>query len=187
MKMGFPDAMRAATEQTRALNPMEATRIIQSALLLGREPFPADGRNELQADDRAKPDMIDIKPEVDVTEPEPMVRAETLERTASRGVARFGQDPIPPLATNVPRFATELTPMASEFPRFSFDGLPRSGLRKPIEVPDGACYLARSYRCAAGRRDYKLYVPSRLSGGCALLVMLHGARRTPMTSRREPA
>ena len=35
MKMDFADAMRAATKLTRAQKLMEATRVIQSALLLG--------------------------------------------------------------------------------------------------------------------------------------------------------
>ena len=38
MKMDFADAMRAATKLTRAQKLMEATRVIQSALLLGRGP-----------------------------------------------------------------------------------------------------------------------------------------------------
>jgi len=36
MKMDLADAMRAATKLTRAQKLMEATRVIQSALLLGR-------------------------------------------------------------------------------------------------------------------------------------------------------
>ena len=49
------------------------------------------------------------------------------------------------------------------------------------EVPDGAAFLARRYACAAGARDYRLYVPAsgrrgRLRG---LVVMLHGCRQNP--------
>ena len=48
--------------------------------------------------------------------------------------------------------------------------------RKPLEIPDGAQYLSRSYACAAGRRSYKLYIPSRhhAGGRRPLVVMLHG-------------
>jgi poly(hydroxyalkanoate) depolymerase family esterase len=48
--------------------------------------------------------------------------------------------------------------------------------RKPLEIPDGAQYLSRSYDCAAGRRSYKLYVPSghHAGGRRPLVVMLHG-------------
>ena len=42
-------------------------------------------------------------------------------------------------------------------------------------MPDGAQFLSRSFACAAGSRDYKLYVPRRLpKSGRGLLVMLHG-------------
>ena len=40
MKTDFAAAMRAATQLTRAQKLMEATRVIQSALLLGREQVP---------------------------------------------------------------------------------------------------------------------------------------------------
>jgi poly(hydroxyalkanoate) depolymerase family esterase len=51
----------------------------------------------------------------------------------------------------------------------------RIGPRKPLEIPDGAQFLSRSYACAAGRRNYKLYIPSHDQlGGRPLLVMLHG-------------
>ena len=42
-------------------------------------------------------------------------------------------------------------------------------------MPDGAQFLSRSFACAAGSRDYKLYIPRHLpENGRALLVMLHG-------------
>ena len=66
MKMDFADAMRAATKLTRAQKLMEATRVIQSALLLGRgQTEPAD---EQAVEGRAiEKFMIDITP--DVTRP----------------------------------------------------------------------------------------------------------------------
>ena len=42
MKMDLAGAMRAATKLTRAQKLMEATRVIQSALLLGRGPTAPD-------------------------------------------------------------------------------------------------------------------------------------------------
>jgi hypothetical protein len=46
MKMDLAGAMRAATKLTRAQKLMEATRIIQSALLLGRDrPIQAPQAN----------------------------------------------------------------------------------------------------------------------------------------------
>jgi poly(hydroxyalkanoate) depolymerase family esterase len=47
--------------------------------------------------------------------------------------------------------------------------------RKALEIPDGAQFLSRSFTCAAGSRNYKLYIPRRPKiGRRALIVMLHG-------------
>jgi poly(hydroxyalkanoate) depolymerase family esterase len=52
--------------------------------------------------------------------------------------------------------------------------------RGPSHAPDGAAFLTRNHACAAGSRDYRLYVPSGRSGHArALVVMLHGCTQTP--------
>ena len=57
MKMDLAGAMRAATKLTRAQKLMEATRVIQSALLLGRGPTDARPRTGCRgAGDRAAHD-----------------------------------------------------------------------------------------------------------------------------------
>ena len=56
------------------------------------------------------------------------------------------------------------------------------GLRKAptVAVPEGAAYLARSFTCAAGARDYKVYVPSGANAQRRpLIVMLHGCTQNP--------
>ena len=153
MKTHFADAMRAATKLTRAQKLMEATRVIQSALLLGRgQTEPAD---EQAVEGRAiEKFMIDITP--DVTRPAIAGTAQAASATWPVGdvVATLGQ---------------------ARLPSFGLDGLARLRPRKPLEIPDGAQYLSRSYACAAGRRSYKLYVPHREHAGRRpLLVMLHG-------------
>jgi poly(hydroxyalkanoate) depolymerase family esterase len=63
----------------------------------------------------------------------------------------------------------------ARLPSFGLDPLPRARPGKAPEIPDGAQFLSRSYACAAGRRSYKLYIPSRhRAGRQPLLVMLHG-------------
>jgi poly(hydroxyalkanoate) depolymerase family esterase len=48
-----------------------------------------------------------------------------------------------------------------------------------VEVPEGARFLHRTFRNAAGSRDYKLYVPSSYGGEAVpLVVMLHGGTQT---------
>ena len=52
--------------------------------------------------------------------------------------------------------------------------------RARIPVPDGARFDERSYANAAGRRGYKLYVPSGYDGrALPLVVMLHGCTQSP--------
>ena len=63
MKMDFADAMRAATKLTRAQKLMEATRVIQSALLLGRGQTEPEDEQAVEV--RAiEPLTIDIVPNV---------------------------------------------------------------------------------------------------------------------------
>jgi len=158
MTMDFAAAMRAATKLTRAQKLMEATRVIQSALLLGRgQTEPADEPGvEGQAIEKF---MIDITPDV--------TRA-AIAGTAQAVPARW---PVGDVAATLGQ---------ARLPSFGLDGLARVRPRKPLEIPDGAQYLSRSYACAAGRRSYKLYVPSRQRAGRRpLLVMLHGGTQGP--------
>ena len=151
MKMDFAGAMRAATKLTRAQKLMDATRIIQSALLLGRGPTePLDGQAvEVRA---IEPLTIDITP-----------------NAATTGA-------VQPALANWPMGDVAATLDRARLPSFGLDGLARVRPRKPLEIPDGAQFLSRSYACAAGRRSYKLYVPSRhhAGGRRPLVVMLHG-------------
>ncbi|MGI8853886.1 MAG: extracellular catalytic domain type 1 short-chain-length polyhydroxyalkanoate depolymerase [Methyloceanibacter sp.] len=63
----------------------------------------------------------------------------------------------------------------TELPRFGLDGLTLGRPRKALEIPEGAQFLSRSFACAAGSRNYKVYIPRRpQTGRRALLVMLHG-------------
>ena len=151
MKMDFAGAMRAATKLTRAQKLVDATRVIQSALLLGRGPTePLDGQAvEVRT---IEPLTIDITPSAATTETVQPAEANWLigDVAATLGRARL--------------------------PSFGLDGLARVKPRKPLEIPDGAQYLSRSYACVAGRRSYKLYVPARhhAGGRRPLVVMLHG-------------
>jgi poly(hydroxyalkanoate) depolymerase family esterase len=149
MKMDFADAMRAATKLTRAQKLMEATRVIQSALLLGRgQTEPHQQAIEVRA---IEPLTIDITPNAATT------RA------------------VQPALANWPMSDVAATLGRARLPSVGLDGLARIKPRKPLEIPDGAQYLSRSYVCAAGRRSYKLYVPGRQQvGRRPLLVMLHG-------------
>lgn len=60
-------------------------------------------------------------------------------------------------------------------------GLMERGAPQPeVRVPDGAKFLARHYSAEAGRRPYKLFIPSGYHGQpVPLLVMLHGCTQSP--------
>lgn len=60
-------------------------------------------------------------------------------------------------------------------------GLVRSGVRAVTpRVSSGAQYLARKHRCAAGVRDYKLYIPKQARARPrGVILMLHGCHQTP--------
>ena len=140
MNMDFAAAMRAATKLTRAQKLMEATRVIQSALLLGRGP--TEPHHEQAVEVRAiEPLMIDITPNAATTGAVRPAHWPKLCRLRVVGVT---------IAATLGR---------ARLPSFGLDGLARVKPRKPLEIPDGAQYLSRSYACAAGRRSYKLYVP----------------------------
>ena len=52
--------------------------------------------------------------------------------------------------------------------------------RAPAPLPEGAQFLEKTYSNAAGRRPYKLYVPSCYKGQpLPLVVMLHGCTQSP--------
>jgi poly(hydroxyalkanoate) depolymerase family esterase len=154
MNMDFAAAMRAATELTRAQKLMEATRVIQSALLLGRGQGPSEPADEPAAEGRAiEHFMIDITPDA----------APPAIEGADQGV---------PANWRVGDVAATLG--RATLPKFGLNDL-RIRPRKPLDIPDGAQFLSRSFACTAGRRSYKLYIPHRHHAGRRpLLVMLHG-------------
>jgi poly(hydroxyalkanoate) depolymerase family esterase len=60
------------------------------------------------------------------------------------------------------------------------DGLAGAAPAAPVPLPDGARFEQRIFADAAGRRAYKLYVPSSQDGrALPLVVMLHGCTQSP--------
>jgi poly(hydroxyalkanoate) depolymerase family esterase len=70
----------------------------------------------------------------------------------------------------------------ANLPNFDHGAAPFAKSRKAplVLVPQGAVYLARTFTCEAGSRDYKVYVPSNAEGRTLpLLIMLHGCTQNP--------
>ena len=169
MNMDFADAMRAAMNLTRDQKLIEATRVIQSALSGGEQvssKSPSEARVVHLAIENK---VIDLTAEV--IEPETMASAELkggtrLDRSQPSSIAAWAAGPLGEALAKLRH---------TELPRFSLEGLTVGRPRKALEIPEGAQFLSRSFVCAAGSRNYKLYIPRRpQTGGRPLLVMLHG-------------
>lgn len=169
MNIDFADAISAAMNLTRDQKLVEATRVIQRALS-GREPVPSEFPNEAAATSLAiKNHVIDLTAEV--IEPETMASAEREADTRSEQsqpskIADWNAEPLGKALAKLRH---------AELRHFSLDGLTTRRPRKVLEIPEGAQFLSRSFSCAAGSRNYKLYIPRHAqTGRRALLVMLHG-------------
>ena len=171
MTTDFADAMREATRLTRAQKLVEATRLIQSALLLGREPVPCQPPHPQAVKGRAiEKFIIDLTP--DVTGPEITAAPQGEANIRSEGPRRQQRTAAP---ASWPVGEVVGTLRQVKLPSFNLDALSGVRPRKALKIPDGAQFLSRSFACAAGSRSYKLYVPHRHHvGRRALLVMLHG-------------
>lgn len=153
----FSTVMRKATRLASTQNVIEATRVIQRALAkqAPSADAPPPGRSR-----EAGPLQRDAK------------TANYDERDAANG-----RRSVAPVKKKLGEVLESLR--RADRPGFRFDPSP---LLKPrlVPVPDGAAYLARSFSCVAGSRDYKVYVPSRrTSRGRPLIIMLHGCTQNP--------
>lgn len=179
MNMDFADAMRAAMDLTRGQKLMEATRVLQSALL-GR--VPSEPPSEQAPKGRAiEPPTIDLT--ADVIEPEVTAAPQ------SEADIRSEQSQLHTIPAWAARPRGEALAMLghAELPRFSLDTLAGARPRKALEIPDGAQYLSRSFAGAAGSRNYKLYIPRRhRAAGAPCSSCCTAARRMPTTLRQGP-
>lgn len=94
-------------------------------------------------------------------------------------LARLADAPAapPPPATRTPR-----TGLGDTLGRISRGGMPGRGrpTPAPLDLPDGARFLALTHRGARGSRNYRLYIPARQPGApMPLIVMLHGCTQSP--------
>lgn len=153
MKITLSSALRNAAKLTQSQPVIEATRAIQRALS-GRNPAP-------------------------VTEQQ-RAASEGLQTTAGNASAGWGL-PTQGLARATRPLGEVLTLLRrANRP----DLVPRAKpLRKPPiapPVPPGAAFLTRTFGCAAGSRDYKIYIPGHARGRKRpLIVMLHGCTQDP--------
>ncbi len=173
MNPEFRAAILQALQLTRSQNVMEATRVIQRAIADLQRPAPPVDEPRERAP--ALPPPPEVTRTADAVEPPPQ-RA----HTANSGEAATERRP-----SGRPR--RRLGDVLKLLRQAKLSGLgrgaaPLPGLRKAptVVAPEGAAYLGRSFACAAGARDYKVYVPSGAEGrALPLIVMLHGCTQHP--------
>ena len=175
MKTDLSTAIRQATQLTRAQNIIEATRLL-TRTLSGRGHAPSPDEHspknsrliELQANVAERSESFE-QPQQDIRIAGAGVRNSTAPRRPSTRMRR-------PLGE-----VLKLLRQA-DLPSFGHDSAPflKSRNAPQVPVPDGAAYLARTFTCAAGSRDYKVYVPRHLDGRKRpLIIMLHGCTQNP--------
>ncbi|MGH6836673.1 MAG: extracellular catalytic domain type 1 short-chain-length polyhydroxyalkanoate depolymerase [Methylocella sp.] len=169
MKTIFSAAMRKAAELTQRQHVIEATRAIQRAL--------GGGDSTRSPDAQPAATLRRIAPEADArpVESEPAIAGDAgagwgnllpARRLAGRATTR----PLGEVLTLLRR---------ANRPRIAPAAMPRKSPIAP-PVPEGAAFLTRTFSCAAGSRDYKVYLPSHGNGRkCPLIVMLHGCTQDP--------
>jgi poly(hydroxyalkanoate) depolymerase family esterase len=175
MKTVFSTAMRQATQLTRQKNVIEATRVIQRAL---------SGRGHALSPDEQSPKsarLIELQTNVAESSggfEQPQQDA----RIASAGLRNAAAERRPSARMKRPLGEVLKLLRQGDLSSFGHDSAPFVKSRKAprVPVPDGAAYLAGTFTCEAGSRDYKLYVPSHTDGGKRpLIIMLHGCTQNP--------
>jgi poly(hydroxyalkanoate) depolymerase family esterase len=173
MTLDFSAAMRRALQLTRAQNVMEATRVIQRALT--RDGDAAPPVDEPLASARLLASPRDVAGTADAAEP-PRQTARTASAREATAEPRSSGRPRRPLGEVLKLLRR------ADLPGLHPGSAPSPALRKapPVPVPEGASYLTRTFTCAAGSRDYKVFVPSGAQGrALPLIVMLHGCTQHP--------
>ncbi len=200
MKSDFQAAMRRALQLVRTQDVMEATRVIQRALSRdGASPAdPAHDAGKIEPDfedaaaPQAAPAMLGAPPRPQATPAgegalvgwrgasaarpprlTPLSRPAPTAPSPAEAPRETSEPPRRRLGDVLRRLRKEL-PFASGAPSRALRGTPAA------EIPPGAAWIARSFSCAAGARDYKVYAPVRADGRARpLILMLHGCTQTP--------
>ena len=170
MKSDFSAAMRRAAELTRAQNVIEATRVIQRALMGRRNVAPPAEEPRESARLLQPPSFAEAAAAAEPSGEE----APTAKAPGAADMRRGGRTRRP--LGEVLRLLRE-----ADLPGVARGRPPPRRRKAPqVPVPDGAAYLTRTFACPAGSRDYKLYVPAHAEGRTLpLVVMLHGCTQNP--------
>lgn len=152
MTLDFNHVMHKALQLTKERRLLEATAEIQAALASRQRPKAANQPNQQIAQSRF----------------------EAVQAPAQDKIAKNTR-PIRPLGEVVDALRR------SKAVAFGLEALKGREGRHDPELPEGAQFLSRTFTCAAGSRNYRLYVPQNLATrGRPLLIMLHGCKQDPV-------
>jgi poly(hydroxyalkanoate) depolymerase family esterase len=166
MNEALAAVMRRAIQSVRVQNVAEATRLIQGALAGQSSDEQSPMRDEASL---AKLDgeRAELSPEL----AEPAGGDGASQAAFKSRINYRSRRPLGELLQAIRKGRQEF-----QFPS------PLPNIRPPRapEFPQGARFLSRSYLCAAGTRNYKLYIPaSTKDRPQGLIVMLHGCKQNP--------
>ena len=176
--------MLEATRLTRAGQLAEARTLLQRALRGKTAPNSAGGpAGDADGELVGSPSrVIDVVPEtIGVTDARPSTPlAPTSKRGSSRRTADMEE------GNGGPRVPKALRGFLARVKRIgSVPGMDEWARRSPAQAPDagpdgGGQFLTGSFSNGAGRRAYKLYIPTGYHGQpLPLIVMLHGCTQSP--------
>ena len=175
MKPDFGAAMREAFELTRAQKLTEATRVIQRALTGRSAPAPdveppRESVRLLAAPSEGSETSASIEPPPRYA---PAQKRPAQDASAEERLAARPRRPLGEVLTLLRQ--ADLRGLGRHAAAVS-----KSRKAPAVRAPDGASYLTQTFTCAAGSRDYTLYVPGRAAGRAPpLVVMLHGCTQNP--------
>jgi poly(hydroxyalkanoate) depolymerase family esterase len=166
MKTIFSTAIRNAAKLTQRPQVIEA--MIQRALAgrnPARSPDPQPAGNLRPIEPKAGARVAEIEQPIAGN-----ARAPWREFLPTRGLSRAAR----PLGEVLTLLRRANRPGSAP----SAEPLKRAPIAPP--VPPGAAFLTNTFSCAAGSRDYKVYLPSHVNGRKRpLIVMLHGCTQEP--------
>jgi poly(hydroxyalkanoate) depolymerase family esterase len=181
----FAAAMRRAASATRVFKVLGATRIIQRTLATG---VLAGFRSQLRENPAFVRPASRKKTVVGIPAlPAPQANRGKQQKPGSRKtpatveghrrVPKHLRRPLGEVLETLRKASAQLTSMA----RHPF-ALPDVVARtSDVSVPKGATFTARLFSCAAGSREFMLYVPaSAPEKPQGLIVMLHGCTQKPV-------
>jgi hypothetical protein len=159
LKTIFSTAMRKAAQLTQNHDVIEATRVIQRALT---------GRNHTLSPFQQPPQNLRLIEPKTGARPRESELPRTVAENASAGLQDSRPKQKQVLAERVKRPLGEVLTLLrqSNRPSIAPSGKPlwESPIPPSVPVPEGAAFLARFFSCAAGSRDYKVYVPGHAHG-----------------------